>query len=1059
MQIPAPKVVAPETRFPSATRPVRSRERQPGFGSALVALIAASIAGLAPKVGAQTTDGPRIQSILARGAEVVISARIPAGYRHAALEGSTTVDSAFDEALVAAGTSGAPGTATFRIPNLAASRFLRIRLGTDTTVPPATYPADGHFSIEYSGISGPLTADERTSHVLSRLTYGPTPEEMQAIETTGVAAYIEKQLAPETIDESSNTELASREAALFITYQPREDTRWIAPGDTWRYFKGNQAPPAGWQDPGFDDATWAEGASGLGYGDDDDITGFPDMRQSALNPGYLTLFVRRTFEVASPEGFDAILLEIDYDDGFVAYLNGTEIARANVTGTSPAYNQAASTDHEAGVPEEFDITSRRSLVKPGANVLAIQLHNVSVTSSDASLIPAFIGRSTLPIPPQKRIRDLEALQQLIHVRGALARRQLEAVLAEFWENHFTTDFNKVDDYLYSLRDSNARRSMSQDQAATEAAQIEYLEYQFFHDNALGNFGDLLLFSATSPSQLIYLDNVLNVKGAANENYSREILELFGFGVDNRYNQEDIQELAKCFTGWTVRKVWADQKLAYPASARTPPTGPNVQFQDTPVVDLGPGWRYVKGTQEPSPGAGGAATTAWTQPGFGDAAWLPGSTGIGYGDNDDATVLSDMRNSYVSVYLRREFTLADPSEIPDLILSVDYDDGFVAYLNGTEIARSTTMNGTGAPPAFNRAANGGHEARNTPETFALQPFASLFKAAPEKNVLAFQVHNIEASSSDLSLLPKIVLRRLLPGSIENSDANGAWTFRFDPDRHDTGPKTLFKDTPHQIDVPAGRAGLDGLKDAVDVIDGFVNHPSTAEFICVKLINKFVSDQISLRSYQDGSAPEDLRRLMDDAILAWKSTQPAGNIGTVLRAILTPAREDGTFWSRNHFRAKVKTPVEFINSSLRSLRATVGGTSLPSSNDLLGMHLFTRDDPDGWSEIGHDWIDTGTMLERIQFAQALPAEGLTGVKWDAMAWVRANNISSAESVIEYFNHLLFHGSMAASNKQVLVDFANTDDAGRPLPFDPARSDYATRLRGLVGMILSMPQWHFQ
>jgi len=1002
---------------------------------------------------------PQIQSIVTRGAEVVLSAQIPPGFRHAALEGSADVARPFAESLVAAGLNGSPGTATFRIPNSGNARFLRIRLSPDATLPPSTYPSEGHFSIEYAAGSGPLSNEERISHALSRLTYGPTRDELRAIQSSGVAAFIDQQLNPASIDESTNTELIAREAALFTTYQPAEDTRWISPGDTWRYLKGTQAPPASWKEASFNDSTWLQGPSGFGYGDDDDATELTDMRQANGNPGYFTVYLRHTFVLASPADFDAIILSVDYDDGFVAYLNGTEIARANVSGTSPAFNSPASADHEAGSPEEFDLSSQRSLLRTGNNVLAIELHNINLTSSDATLIPALLGRRNLPVPPQKRIRDIEALQQLVHVRGSLARRQLQAVLAEFWDNHFTTDFDKVAEYLADLRDSNARLSMSEDQALLEAAQVEYEEYQFFHDHALGNFGDLLLYSASSPSQIIYLDNVLNVKGAANENYAREILELFGFGVDNRYNQEDIEQLAKCFTGWTVRKVPPDQKPVYPASARTPPTDPNVQFQDTAVVDLGPGWKYFKGTREPSPAPAGGASIAWTQPGFNDTAWTAGSTGIGYGDGDDATVLSDMRNAYLSVYARREFTVDSPEAAADLLLSIDYDDGFVAYLNGTEIARSETMEGAGSPPAFNRAASGGHEAGNAAEAHSLRQFASLLKAAPEKNVLAIQVHNIESSSSDLSMLPRLVHRRLLPGSIENSDPNGGWTFRFNPARHDTTAKTLFKGTPYQINVPAGRTGIDGLKDAVDVIDAFVKHPSTAEFICIKLVNKFVSDEISLRSYHDGTAPEDLRQLVDSAIQAWNSTQPAGNIGTVLRTLFAPASLDAPFWARRHFRAKIKTPVEFINSSLRSLGATLGGSSLPASNDSLGMHLFTRDDPDGWSEMGHDWIDTGTMLARIQFAQALPAERLTSVKWDAVGWARANNITTADSVVEHFNQLLFQGAMPASNRKVLIDFASTDDSGKPLPFDPSRSDYPTRLRELVGMILSLPQWHFQ
>ncbi len=1024
--------------------------------------ILAVLAGSGP---ARAAAAPALQSIIARGGSVLISAQVPAGYRHAVLEAGEAVDRPFAESLVAGSMTGASGVATFDVPNVGGFRFLRVRLGTETAVPVAMYPADGHFLVEYTGGGEPLAAEEKAGHVLSRLTYGPGPDDMQALQAEGIASFIERQLDPARIDEASNAELATREAALFETLVPREDTTWVKAGDVWRYFKGTQAPPAAWRDPSFDDAAWLQGPTGIGYGDDDDETELTDMQQSATTPGYLSVFLRRKFNVGVPADLDALILRVDYDDGFVAYLNGTEIARAGVTGNPPAHT-ATATDHEAGSPEEFDISQHRGLVRSGENVLAIQLHNAGLTSSDASMIPELIARRNLPLPSQKRMRGIGELQQLVHVRGVYARRQLQAVLAEFWDNHFTTDYDKVAEYLGNLRNSDARTAMGEDQAAAEAAHAEYAEYQFFHDHALGNFGDLLLYSATSPTQLIYLDNVLNVKGAANENYAREILELFGFGVDNRYNQDDIEQLAKCFTGWTVRKVWPDQKLAFPASARTPPTAANVQFEDTVLLDLGAGWKYFKGKAEPSPaaGAGGGATTAWAQSGFNDAAWLSGSTGIGYGDGDDATTLSDMRQTgsnagYFSVYLRREFTIDDPTDAAGLLLSVDYDDGYVAYLNGTEVARSQTMNGTGTPPPFNRASAGSHEAGGDPETVSLSGFANLLRPAPQKNVLAIQAHNITKDSSDLSILPRIVRRRLLPGSIENGDANGLWAFRFNPARHDTGAKVLFKDTPYQMNIPAGRTGLDGLKDALDVVDSFVNHPSVAEFICLKLINKFVSDEITLNSYHDGTAPPELRQLLDEAITAWKSTQPAGNIATVLRAILRPTTQDGLFWARAMYRSKVKSPVEFINSSVRALRASVSGTGLPLQNEQMGMHLFNRDDPDGWSEMGHDWIDTGTLLARLQFAQNLPADKVNNVRWDAAAWIRANSITTAESVIDYFDRVLFQGRMSVANRALLVKYATTDDAGNPLPFAPTRSDHVARVRELVGIILSMPQWHYQ
>ena len=118
--------------------------------------------------------------------------------------------------------------------------------------------------------------------------------------------------------------------------------------------------------------------------------------------------------------------------------------------------------------------------------------------------------------------------------------------------------------------------MGEDQAEQEAAQMEYQEYEFFHKNALGNFGDLLLYSAASPSMLIYLDNIVNEKKEPNENYAREILELFGFGAENRYTQLDIEELSKAFTGWNIRKAWPNDVKEFPQLAREPFTETSAQ---------------------------------------------------------------------------------------------------------------------------------------------------------------------------------------------------------------------------------------------------------------------------------------------------------------------------------------------------------------------------------------------------------------------------------------------------------------------------------------------------
>jgi len=161
---------------------------------------------------------------------------------------------------------------------------------------------------------------------------------------------------------------------------------FIAPGEAWRFFKGTQPPsnPAdAWKAVDFDDSSWQTGVSGFGYGDSDDATVLNDMRNN-----YVSLYIRKEFSVSSLSADEVLAFEIDYDDGFIAYLNGTEIARANMPGGTTAYNTSASDSHEAGSPETFVLGTAGELLNAGSNILAIEGHNTSLSSSDFSLIPA-----------------------------------------------------------------------------------------------------------------------------------------------------------------------------------------------------------------------------------------------------------------------------------------------------------------------------------------------------------------------------------------------------------------------------------------------------------------------------------------------------------------------------------------------------------------------------------------------------------------------------------------------------------------------------------------------
>ncbi|MEE3053763.1 MAG: lamin tail domain-containing protein [Planctomycetota bacterium] len=165
-----------------------------------------------------------------------------------------------------------------------------------------------------------------------------------------------------------------------------DDTELIADDEIWRYFRGTQAPPANWRDRGFDDSDWESGRTGIGYGDGDDTTVLDDMRNN-----YLTVFCRKTFNVTNVADINELILSITVDDGFYAYINGVQVASYNVN--SPAWDSSAS---GAGEPTlvERTLENPGAVLRLGENVLAVQVHNGNLTSSDLSFIPRLVDRTT-----------------------------------------------------------------------------------------------------------------------------------------------------------------------------------------------------------------------------------------------------------------------------------------------------------------------------------------------------------------------------------------------------------------------------------------------------------------------------------------------------------------------------------------------------------------------------------------------------------------------------------------------------------------------------------------
>ena len=160
----------------------------------------------------------------------------------------------------------------------------------------------------------------------------------------------------------------------------------INKGDVWKYSVANVSIPDSWKELTYNDGAWPTGPSGFGYGDNDDNTLIPSGSSAVL--------LRYHFSVADVSALKEILLHMDYDDAFVAYINGTEVARANigVKGQKVGFSDVAIIDHEAkmysgGQAEAFVIPFEENLILQGDNVLCIQGHNINANSSDLTFIP------------------------------------------------------------------------------------------------------------------------------------------------------------------------------------------------------------------------------------------------------------------------------------------------------------------------------------------------------------------------------------------------------------------------------------------------------------------------------------------------------------------------------------------------------------------------------------------------------------------------------------------------------------------------------------------------
>lgn len=221
---------------------------------------------------------------------------------------------------------------------------------------------------------------------------------------------------------------------------------------------------------------------------------------------------------------------------------------------------------------------------------------------------------------------------------------------------------------------------------------------------------------------------------------------------------------------------------------------------------------------------------------------------------------------------------------------------------------------------------------------------------------------------------------IPDDVESGE------FYFNERWHDKEPKTVL----------GNRVNEGGMKDGLKVIDILVGHPATAKFIARKLAVKFVNDR---------PAEAMVKRVADEFM------RTRGDIRSTLRALFS----DKEFFAPENYRAKIKTPFELAISSIRALGGnTNAGPAFVAMLNKLGEVPYGYQAPTGYPDTAEDWVNTGALLERLNYAVAIASNRIPGTRVD----LRAYSASDKHQILDRAIDGILSGEISAATRSSLL-----------------------------------------
>ncbi len=327
---------------------------------------------------------------------------------------------------------------------------------------------------------------------------------------------------------------------------------------------------------------------------------------------------------------------------------------------------------------------------------------------------------------------------------------------------------------------------------------------------------------------------------------------------------------------------------------------------TSLIAFGSEWKYLDdGTNQ---------ETTWRATNFNDAGWKVGLGQLGYGDGDEATIVSFGGNGakkYITTYFRKNISITNPASFSSIAAKVKRDDGVIVFVNGEEVFRSNLPSGTVTNTTLASCASSG----NTPQNFTIKP--SVFVSG--NNVIAVEIHQCSASSSDISFDLELMLPP--PTTINLVSYNSQWKYLDNGTNQGTAWRaTNFNDTGWKN----GLAQL-GYGDGDEATIVSYGSNSTNKYITTYFRKKIsISNLASLSSFTANIKRDDGVIVYVNGAAIYRNNLPSGIIRNTTRAS-TAAADDGNTAQKFMINSSV-----FINGD-NVIAAEIHQNS-PSSSDI-------------------------------------------------------------------------------------------------------------------------------